>query len=107
MKTALGIIQKCCRAAFYHYIKTSNDDPAEQHKFCPTTNDTWCSYQKGQINSNSNNSKRQNKHHQYLDPVSGDVLEQMINKLTSKLLLRRCLRATTQNSNESLNSIVW
>ncbi|CAF4434575.1 unnamed protein product [Rotaria sp. Silwood2] len=31
----------------------------------------------------------------------------MIVKLTAKQLLRRCLREITQNSNESLNSVVW
>ncbi|CAF2949907.1 unnamed protein product [Rotaria sp. Silwood2] len=31
----------------------------------------------------------------------------MILKLTAKQLLRRCLRGITQNSNESLNSVVW
>lgn len=31
----------------------------------------------------------------------------MINDLTSKELLSRCVRGLTQNSNESLNSVVW
>ncbi|CAF3031777.1 unnamed protein product [Rotaria sp. Silwood2] len=35
-----------------------------------------------------------------------NILRPMIDKLTSRNLLRRCLRAITQNSNELLNSIV-
>ncbi|CAF3064653.1 unnamed protein product, partial [Rotaria sp. Silwood2] len=43
----------------------------------------------------------------FLDPIFRDILQPLIDKLTSKELLRRCLRGITQNSNESLNSIVW
>ena len=43
----------------------------------------------------------------FLDPIFHDILQPLIDKLTSKELLRRCLRGITQNSNESLNSIVW
>lgn len=31
----------------------------------------------------------------------------MINTLTDQSLLRRCLRGATQNSNESINSVLW
>lgn len=42
----------------------------------------------------------------YLDPVFRDILQPIIDKLTSRQLLRHCLRVITQSSNESLNSSV-
>ena len=57
---------------------------------------------------NYNNSiKKQNKNQNYLDPIFREVLKPMIVKLTAKQLLRHCLLGFTQNSNESLNSVVW
>lgn len=103
---ALAVMQQRCKAAFYHYIKTTNNDENEQHRFCPTENDTWCFYQKKKLAPNSEG-KRSIRNQLYLDPVFYDVLQPMIHRLTSKQLLKRCLRGLTQNSNESLNSVVW
>jgi hypothetical protein len=100
-------MQQYCRAAFYHYIKTKNNDEELQHEFCPKTNDTWCFYQKSKLLSITEDTKTKKKNQTYLDPVFRDLLRPMIDKLSSRQLLRRCLRGITQNSNESLNSIVW
>ncbi|CAF3311856.1 unnamed protein product, partial [Rotaria sp. Silwood2] len=106
---ALCIMQRHCCAAFYHYLKTTDNNEEEQHKYCPKTSNTWCFYHKIKSQSNNNNCsiKKQKKNQSYLDPIFREVLEPMILKLTAKQLLRRCLRGITQNSNESLNSVVW
>ncbi|CAF3872924.1 unnamed protein product [Rotaria sordida] len=106
---ALCIMRRHCCAAFYHYLKTTDDNEEEQHKYCPKTSNTWCFYHKIKSQSNNNNCsiKKQKKNQSYLDPIFREVLEPMILKLTAKQLLRRCLRGITQNSNESLNSVVW
>jgi hypothetical protein len=104
---ALHTMRKYCLAAFHHYIKTNNNNQEEQHKFCPKTNDTWCMYQRDKLLLNTNNNTKIIKNRTYLDPIFGEILQPMIAKMTSKKLLRRCLRAITQNTNESLNSVVW
>ncbi|CAF4415905.1 unnamed protein product [Didymodactylos carnosus] len=65
---------------------------------------SWCSYKRDQA-TNGNEDERKDKHR--LDPVFLDLLQKRIEDLTSKELLSRCLRGPTQNSNESLNSVVW
>jgi len=102
-------MKKCCRASFYHYIKTSDDNEEQQHKYCPKTSDTWCFYHRMKLQSieKKKNIEVSNRKRITLDPIFRQILKPMIRKLTSKKLLRRCLRGVTQNSNESLNSVVW
>ena len=109
MNEALDIMQRHCRAAFYHYMKTDNQDEEEQHKFCPKTKMTWCTYHKDKLLTSvgSDNKAKKKKHQIYLDPIFRHILQPMIDTFTSRDLLRRCLHAGTQNSNESINSIIW
>jgi hypothetical protein len=107
LNEALDIMQKACLAAFYHYVKTNDNNEEEQHKYCPKTDDSWCFYQQANMSKYKNNNVKQKKKHDFLDPIFREILQPMILKLTCKSLLRRCLRGITQNSNESLNSIVW
>lgn len=101
-------MQQYTRAAYYHYIKTEDGNDEEQHQYCQTASNTWCFYHKKKMTSSHNDTNiKKRKDRNFLDPVFRDVLQPIINKLTSKELLRRCLRGMTQNSNESLNSIVW
>ncbi|CAF1659817.1 unnamed protein product [Adineta ricciae] len=99
---AVVLMQKKCRAVFYHYI--DQVDKSKQHQYCPTGPNSWCKYQSNTLDSNTKNGKLKKK---YLDPVFLEIFHDMIEILTSKDLLRRCLRGATQNSNECLNSIVW
>ncbi|CAF3980500.1 unnamed protein product [Rotaria sp. Silwood1] len=105
---ALDIMQQFTRAAFYHYLKTKDGNKEEQHQYCPKTSNTWCFYhQQKMLSSRNNTNIRKKNDRNFLDPIFRDILQPLIDKLTSKELLRRCLRGITQNSNESLNSIVW
>ena len=105
---ALDIMQQFTRPAFYHYIKMKDGNNEEQHQYCPKTSNTWCFYhQKKILSSGNNTSIRKKNDPSFLDPIFRDILQPLIDKQTSKELLRRCLRGITQNSNESLNSIVW
>ncbi|CAF1513551.1 unnamed protein product [Rotaria sordida] len=95
-------LQKKCLAAFHHLIVHENKE--DQHYYCPDGALSWCSYKRDQvINKNEDEIKNKNR----LDPVFLELLQKMINDLTSKELLSRCVRGLTQNSNESLNSVVW
>jgi len=54
-------MQQHCKAAFYHYIKTNDNGEEKQHKFCPKTKDTWCTYHQSKLLSNNNNNKVKKK----------------------------------------------
>ena len=95
-------LQKKCLAAFHHLIV--HEEPQDQHYYCPDGILSWCSYKRDQV-TNKNEDEIKNKSR--LDPVFLDLLQKMITDLTSKELLSRCIRGLTQNSNESLNSVVW
>lgn len=95
-------MQKRCLAAFYHLIIQT--DKEAQHYYCPNGITSWCSYKRDQVTTgNEGLGKDRNR----LDPVFLPLLSKMIEDLTSKELLSRCLRGLTQNSNESLNSVLW
>jgi len=95
-------LQKRCLAAFYHLINRENKE--DQHHYCPAGVLSWCSYQRDKV-TNKNEDAAKIKHR--LDPVFLDLLQKMIDDLTSKELLSKCTRGLTQNSNESLNSVLW
>ncbi|CAF1278188.1 unnamed protein product [Didymodactylos carnosus] len=99
---AVARLQKKCLAAFHHLIVQDNKE--NQHYYCPDGMTSWCSYKRDQA-TNGNEDERKDKN--WLDPVFLDLLQKMIEDLTLKELLSRCLRGLTQNSNESLNSVVW
>ncbi|CAF1143662.1 unnamed protein product [Didymodactylos carnosus] len=101
-ETAVQLMKKKCMAAFYHNINDQNK--SIQHKYCSTTPDTWCSFHKSKY---TNQPESGDKVKQRLDPVVRDVLSKIIGDLTDPELLRRSLRGLTQNSNESLNSVIW
>ncbi|CAF3197239.1 unnamed protein product [Rotaria sp. Silwood2] len=61
LNEALNIMQKSCRAAFYHYIKTVDNNEEQQHQFCPKTEDTWCAYHKNKLTPTRNDDKAQKK----------------------------------------------
>jgi len=107
IKEALHTMRNYCLAAFHHYIKTNNNNQEQQHQYCPQTKDTWCTYQRNKFLLNSNDKEKKKKTQTYLDPIFGEILQPMITKMTSRKLLRRCLRGMTQNRNECLNSVVW
>ncbi|CAF1186168.1 unnamed protein product [Didymodactylos carnosus] len=101
-ETAVQLMKKKCMTAFCHNINDQNK--SIQHKYCPTTPDTWCSFHKSKY---TNQPESGDKVKQRLDPVFRDVLSKIIEDLTDPELLRRSLRGLTQNSNESLNSMIW
>ena len=105
---ALDIMQQFTRAVFYRFIKTKDGNNEEQHQYCPKTSDTWCFYHQQKISSNGNDTSiRKKNDRSLLHPIFRDILQPLIDKLTSRELLRRYLCGISQNSNESLNSLVW
>ncbi|XP_076621601.1 uncharacterized protein LOC143342005 [Colletes latitarsis] len=87
-------------ATFYHKIST---DRNPQHEKCPIGKDSWCSWQKAKAHESLEN-------YTHSDPISEDVqqaIRPVYEKLSSNELLERCLGGFTQNSNESVNALIW
>ncbi|KAH9377387.1 hypothetical protein HPB48_008605 [Haemaphysalis longicornis] len=86
--------------ATYHHI-TSNDT-VSNHSLCPPGPDSWC-------RQNAAKAKREPapKHEYNLPPHKFKALLPVYERLLDEKLLQHCLQGKTQNSNESLHSIIW
>lgn len=88
-------------ATFFHYSST---DENPQHKKCPSGADSWCEWQKAAAANALDSFK-----HTY-SALPEDVLnaiKPIYEDLSKDALLERCVGGFTQNSNESLNQLIW
>ena len=90
---AVQVVQTEIMAGLYHSMKLRNK---ERHKYCP--NNSWCRY-------NKKIPCPDKPHH--LDPVFEKYLCSIYERLSDPALLSQCLPGLTQNTNESINSLVW
>ena len=89
-------------AVYHHSIKNSEEPFAAQHRYCPTSNDTWCKYWTSLKNTNIEYTESKRLPEAFLVE-----LKPIFDRLTSDALLNRCLKGLTQNQNESLNGLLW
>lgn len=89
------------RAVWAIYFHTRSTDGEPLHNFCPAGLDTWCCYQKSLAEGTSFT------HKLTLPSSVMDAIKPIFNDLSQPKLLQRCLGGKTQNSNESLNSLIW
>ncbi|CAF1219216.1 unnamed protein product [Didymodactylos carnosus] len=80
-------------------------DRDKQHEHCPDGLNSWYAYKRSLLDPEYN-SIDEKKQKLCLDPIFSQILDKMINDLTNPELLPRCVKGLTQNSNESINSIV-
>ena len=88
-------MQNDIMAVLYHSCNVPDET---RHQYCPPGKDSWCKFKR--------TGKFENKDH-HLDPVFLELLEPVFKRLSAQSLLRRCLPGFSQNSNESINSLVW
>ena len=84
-------------ASLFH-ISSSADK--ECHDYCPKSTDSWCQYQRDQVNKTNLSGPG----------LSRDIIETIkpiYHDLTKDTVLSRCLHGVTQNANESFNSTIW
>ena len=81
------------KADLYHCLKVPLK---EKNHFCPSN--SWCNCKEGLPCPDK-------PHH--LDPVFKNHLEPIYDCLSNPAFLARCLPGYTQNSNESINVLVW
>ena len=70
----------------------------EQHRYCPKTDDSWCTYWREP--AKYNDEKR-------LPSCFVIELKPLFINLTKHELLGRCLAGLTKNQNESINGVLW
>lgn len=93
-------MQKAIWAIWYH--KRSNDKEAI-HDFCPKGTESWCQYNVAKANGTLNKFKHINS----LPVAVMDAIKPIFKDLSHPTLLKRCIGGKTQNTNESLNSLIW
>lgn len=87
--------------ATYFHVRSTDSEPL--HSFCPTGLASWCKYQVAVAKGTEGTFL-----HKTVQPSAiMDVIKPLFNALSKPNLLNRCLGAYTQNTNESLNSLIW
>ncbi|XP_011883932.1 PREDICTED: uncharacterized protein LOC105571069, partial [Vollenhovia emeryi] len=99
-KDSVESMRKEIWATLYHKVST---DSHPQHHFCPTGEDSWCSYEKAKAKTDVANYKH--KPAMYTEVF--EAIKPIYEELSSDQLLTRCVGGFTQNTNESLNATVW
>ena len=87
-------------AILNHSVK--GQDPAKQHCFCPVGESSWCKWQQDMATGTSTY-----KDDDCLPEVFLELLRPTFLTPSDTKLLERCIRGTTQNPNECINSMVW
>lgn len=83
----------------------SSTDAEPNHEDCPPGANSWCLYNRYKATG-----EKEFKHSKMDVKLSKETvmyMEPVYEHLSSRDLLERCVRAGTQNSNESLHSTVW
>lgn len=99
-------VKKMKTAIFATLLHEMSTDSEPRHEKCPDGKDSWCFYQRSVANEEAIPS-----HNQHLGTaLSMEVIKKIMpvyQRLASDELLKRCLRGKTQNTNESLHSVIW
>lgn len=88
-------------STYNHYSST---EQKPNHGQCPNGEDSWCSHQRAKASNQLVTYK------QDYQPLPSDVLtaiKQIYEALSEEDLLERCVGGFNQNSNESLNQLIW
>ena len=97
----IELLKKRIFAILFH-LTSSDDHP--KHVHCPLGEQSWCFWQRDVANKRRPGS---HKEHETLPAEIGKKLVPIFQRLSDEQLLRRCLRAKTQNSNESFHNVIW
>ena len=93
----IPLLKKRIFAILFHMC-SSDEHPKHMH--CPPGEKSWCFFQRSLAKSEEPGS---HKHHD----SAWKQLVPIFERLSEPELLKRCSRAMTQNSNESLHNMIW
>ena len=97
----IPLLKKRIFAILFHMC-SSDEHPKHMH--CPPGEKSWCFFQRSLAKSEEPGS---HKHHDTISAEVGKQLVPIFERLSEPELLKRCSRAMTQNSNESLHNMIW
>ena len=86
--------------AVLHHSWSTDDEP--DHGFCPVGATSWCKFQRANALGETPPA-----HHTTIPKAVGEVIKPVFDRLCDRALLKRCLRGSTQNPNESLHATIW
>ena len=89
--------------ATFHHKKSTDKNPV--HDYCPEGANSWCTWQKARALGAC--ALKAYKHKPPLPKNVAEAIKPVYTDLSRDELLERCLEAFNQNSNESLNSLIW
>ncbi|GFW30327.1 uncharacterized protein TNCV_3850981 [Trichonephila clavipes] len=89
---------KAVWAIYFHKLST---DSVPQHGLCPTSQDTWCGFNKAKLLGENYSHK-----HSLPEPVIL-AIKPIFKSLSDKKQLEKCTHGKTQNPNESFNHCIW
>ena len=84
------------------HMSSANESP--NHINCPPGTKSWCFCQTVKA---AGKDPGNHKDHETLPVEVGKALVPIFRMLSDDGLLKRCLRAETQNANESLHNLIW
>lgn len=102
LKSHKGDVEDMHRAVMATYYHITSNDSESNHSLCPTGPDSWC-----RQNAAAAKGEPTPRHHYNLPQHVCKALLPVYERLSEKGLLERCQRGKTQNSNESLHSVIW
>ena len=87
-------------AALYHCCEVGNEE--QRHMFCPKTPLSWCKYQSDICNGTSFYKHKPGIHRKIFQKIKTVFME-----LSNDNLLKKIPHGKTQNTNESINGVIW
>ncbi|XP_077490729.1 uncharacterized protein LOC144101435 [Amblyomma americanum] len=102
LKSHKGDVDSMHKAVMATYRHITSNDETSDHSLCPSGPNSWC-----QHNAAASRGEPAPKHRHNLPPHVCKALLPIYERLSERKLLERCHRGKTQNSNESLHSLIW
>ncbi|KAH7981696.1 hypothetical protein HPB52_000721 [Rhipicephalus sanguineus] len=102
LKAHQGNIDEMENAVLATYYHVTSTDTKPQHSRCPKGEESWCAHNKAVARQQA-----PPKHRYNLPEYIAEALLPVYTRLSDRKLLERCQRGKTQNSNESLHSVIW
>ncbi|XP_075550913.1 uncharacterized protein LOC142584651 [Dermacentor variabilis] len=97
---SLDNMRRAVWAIYFHKLST---DTKSHHGLCPKGPFSWCGYNRSLVEG----SLETYSHKSYLPEAVMDVIKPVFKALSDPGLLSKRLYGRTQNTNESLNQLIW
>lgn len=102
LKSYEGDVEQMQKAVMATYRHITSTDECADHSLCPAGEGSWCRH-----NAAKAKGEPDPKHNYNLPKDVAEALLPVYTRLSEKALLERCQRGKTQNTNESLHSVIW